>query len=165
MDLKENYKKKFMHLNLPSYQETFFNIALDWAKKSSDSRTKVGCVIANNDNEIVVTGYNGPIRDVDDTLIPNIHPDKYPFYIHGEHNAVLNAARQGRSTKGCNCYVTLHPCHSCCQILYQAGIKNVFYLSGNMYKDRKFHSEEQLELIEHFKELTKGKIHFIECTT
>lgn len=46
---------------------------------------------------------------------------------HAEANALAYAARQGISTEGGTCYVTLSPCVTCARLLVAAGISRVVY--------------------------------------
>lgn len=100
--------------------------ALYWSSKSHDPQTKCGAVIVAPDNTPLSHGYNGFIRGADDSL-PNTRPNKYPFMIHAEHNALLNCLRNGKSTLGATVYVTASPCLSCWQFMWQAGIVRVVY--------------------------------------
>ena len=52
---------------------------------------------------------------------------KYPFVVHSELNAILNAC--GRDLRGSRIYVTLFPCNECAKSIIQSGIKEVLYLS------------------------------------
>src|SRR5690606_20307070 len=96
-------------------------------RRSLDSQTQCGCVIVNQNNEVVSTGYNSFIRGVYDSCLPNLRPKKYPFLIHAEHNAILNCARQGKSTLNTHAYITARPCNNCFQYLWQAGVKYITY--------------------------------------
>lgn len=121
----------------PSWDETFIVQAFKMARRSIDAQTQHGCVLVTQDNEVVTTGYNSFVRDIDDDILPNlrdnagIDPAKYTWMIHSEHNAILNACRQGKSTVNTIAYVTGEPCINCFQYLYQAGIKEVVYTSFN----------------------------------
>jgi dCMP deaminase len=99
--------------------------------RSPDGRTKNGCVLVDQNKSILATGYNGPIRGIDDRILPNLKEAKYPFFQHSEMNCLLNCARQGIKTQNCVCYITGMPCFACTQALYQAGISTVYY--GNKY--------------------------------
>ena len=79
------------------------------------------------DQRIISTGYNGFISGIDDSVLPRKRPDKYPFMIHAEANAVYNAAKNGVSTVDSECYVTAVPCLSCVQMLHQCGITKVIF--------------------------------------
>jgi deoxycytidylate deaminase len=78
-------------------------------------------------NTKISCGYNGFIRKIDNSLLPNTRPEKYPFMIHAEANAVYNAVREGKSTKGAIAYITSQPCSSCLQTLYQCGVEKIIY--------------------------------------
>ena len=97
-----------------------------WSEKSHDAETQCGCVLVR-DKTPLSTGYNGFIRDIDDSVLPNCRPHKYPFMLHAEWNTVLNCARQGKSTLGATAYITTKPCFLCFQSLYQAGINRIVY--------------------------------------
>jgi dCMP deaminase len=108
-------------MNWPSY---FMSFALLAATKSKDT-TQVGAVLVGPDNEIRLTGFNGPPRGVEDLPERRERPTKYLFASHAEANLVAFAAREGIRTKGCTVYVTHHPCSSCARTLIQAGIECV----------------------------------------
>lgn len=100
--------------------------ALLWSRKSHDPQTQCGCVIVK-DQTVISTGYNGFIRDIDDKVLANTRPAKYNFMIHAEINAIINCARQGKSTIGSTIYVTGQPCNTCLQYIWQAGILRIVY--------------------------------------
>ena len=52
---------------------------------------------------------------------------KYPFVVHAELNAILNA--RGKNLTGAKIYISLFPCNECAKAIIQAGIKEVLYLS------------------------------------
>ena len=118
-----------------SWDEYFMGVALLAAKRSKDPNTQVGACIVSPENIILSTGYNGfPIgcsddeypwdRDGEDT--------KYPYVVHAELNAILNA--NGKSLHGAKIYVALFPCNECAKAIIQAGIKEVVYLSDKYEK-------------------------------
>jgi dCMP deaminase len=108
------------------WDNMFFATATLWSRKSHDIQTQCGCVLVKN-KTIIATGYNGFMRGIDDYTFPNTRPEKYPFMIHAEANAVYNAARQGQSTEGARAYITAIPCRNCLQMLWQCGITEVYY--------------------------------------
>ena len=76
-----------MQENRPDdWDNMFFATATLWSRKSHDSETQCGCVLVKN-KTIIATGYNGFIRGIDDFMLPNTRPAKYPFMIHAEANA------------------------------------------------------------------------------
>ncbi|MDY4813353.1 MAG: deaminase, partial [Ruminococcus sp.] len=62
----------------------------------------------------------------------NSNDTKYPFVVHSELNAILNAG--GKSLSGARIYVSLFPCNECAKAIIQSGIEEIVYLS-NKYKD------------------------------
>ena len=112
--------------NIDSWDAIFMQEATLWSRRSHDIQTQCGCVIVK-DKTVISTGYNGLIRDIDDLCLPNTRPQKYPFMIHAEANAIYNAVRLGRSTLDSTIYITAPPCLGCLQMLYQCGIKSVIY--------------------------------------
>lgn len=117
--------------NRPTWDKIFLDMCFLVAKRSHDVQTQCGAVLVNQDNEVISTGYNGFVRGISNDILPNLRPDKYPFMVHAEHNAILNCSRQGRSTKGAIAYVTCEPCNMCLQYMIQAGIEEVIYTNNN----------------------------------
>ena len=127
-----------------SWDDYFMGIALLAAKRSKDPNTQVGACIVSGDapngfnhNTILSVGYNGlPIGCSDDHFSWGRDGDfldtKYPFVVHAELNAILNA--RGKSLVGSKIYVALFPCNECCKAIIQSGIREVIYLS-NKYAD------------------------------
>jgi dCMP deaminase len=108
------------------WDNIFFQEATLWSRRSHDIQTQCGCVLVK-DKTAISSGYNGFIRDIDDSDLPNTRPEKYSFMIHAEANAIYNSVRIGRSTLGASAYITAVPCLDCLQMLYQCGIQKIFY--------------------------------------
>lgn len=119
-------------LNRNSKHEYFLLLTYLVSIRSTDPQTQCGCVLVNDDGTIIGTGYNGFVQGIRDNVLPNLRPDKYPFMIHSEHNAILACARHGISCDGAIAYVTGPPCCACLQYLYQAGIKAIYYANNNI---------------------------------
>jgi len=107
----------------------FMGFAKHAAKKSKDS-TKVGAVLVGPENEVRLTGYNGPPKGVRDLPERRERPMKYLFASHAEANLVAFAAREGIRTKDCTVFVTHACCAACARTLIQAGIRKVVYGGG-----------------------------------
>ena len=113
-----------------SWDEYFMGVSLLAAKRSKDPSTQVGACIVNEKNVILATGYNGfPIGCSDDEFPWEREGEvtKYPFVVHAELNAILNAS--GKDLHGARIYVDLFPCNECAKAIIQSGIKEVIYLS------------------------------------
>lgn len=119
-----------------SWDEYFMGVAVLAGRRSKDPNTQVGACIVSPDNIIISTGYNGfPVGCSDDEYPWEREgaETKYPFVVHAELNAILNA--HGRSLIGSRIYVALFPCNECAKAIIQAGIREVVYLSDKYEKD------------------------------
>ena len=113
-----------------SWDEYFMGIAMLAAKRSKDPGTQVGACIVSPDNIIISTGYNGMPKGCSDDEFPwdREGPEtKYPYVVHAELNAILNA--NGRDLRGSRLYVSLFPCNECAKAIIQSGIREIVYLS------------------------------------
>ena len=118
-----------------SWDEYFMGIAMLAAKRSKYPSTQVGACIVSQDNIIISTGYNGMPKGCSDDEFPwerEGEDTKYPYVVHAELNAILNA--NGRDLRGSRIYVALFPCNECAKAIIQSGVKEVFYLSDK-YND------------------------------
>ena len=98
--------------------------------RSKDDSSQVGACIVNQKNRIIGIGYNGFPVGCDDDDFPweregEFLDTKYPYVVHAEPNAILNASV---SLDGSRMYVTLFPCNECAKLIVQSGIKEVIYL-------------------------------------
>lgn len=126
--VKERYQR-------PNWESMFLYEAYHWSKRSHDQHTKCGCIFVK-DKTVISHGYNGFIREVDDSKLPLVREktligNKYDFMIHAEQNAIFNCARNGISCRDTIAYVTGEPCTDCLQYMYQAGIVKVVYSDFN----------------------------------
>ena len=113
-----------------SWDEYFMGIAMLAAKRSKDPNTQVGACIVSQDNIIISTGYNGMPKGCSDDEFPwgrEGIETKYPYVVHAELNAILNA--NGRDLRGSKLYVALFPCNECAKAIIQSGIREIYYLS------------------------------------
>ena len=113
-----------------SWDEYFMGIAMLAAKRSKDPSTQVGACIVSTDNIIISTGYNGMPKGCSDDEFPwerEGEENKYPYVVHAELNAILNA--NGRDLRDSRLYVALFPCNECAKAIIQSGVKEVVYLS------------------------------------
>lgn len=113
-----------------SWDEYFMGVALLAARRSKDPNTQVGACIVDRNNVILTTGYNGFPQGCSDDEFPwdrEGEITKYPFVVHAELNAILNAS--GKSLRGSTLYVALFPCNECAKAIIQAGVAEVVYLS------------------------------------
>lgn len=113
-----------------TWDEYFMGVAMLAARRSKDPNTQVGACIVSQDNIIISTGYNGLPNGCSDDEYPwerEGKETKYPYVVHAELNAILNA--NGRDLRGSRLYVALFPCNECAKAIIQAGVREVLYLS------------------------------------
>ena len=116
--------------NYLSWDEYFMGVAMLAAGRSKDPNTQVGACIVSPENIIISTGYNGMPKGCSDDTFPwarTGEETKYPFVVHAELNAILNA--NGRDLRGSRLYVALFPCNECAKAIIQSGVREVLYLS------------------------------------
>ena len=105
------------------------------AARGTCDRLYAGSVLVK-DNRIIATGYNGSpagLPHCDDVghLLEEGHCVRT---IHGEHNSLLQAARQGgTSTFGSTMYTKYSPCIHCSKYVIACGIKKV--VVGKIYRN------------------------------
>lgn len=114
------------------WDDYFMSVALLSGERSKDPNTQVGACIVNKNNVIESIGYNGLPKGCSDDEFPwekegEMLNTKYPFVVHAELNAILNA--KGKDLSGCKIYVALFPCNECAKAIIQSGISEVVYLS------------------------------------
>ena len=118
-----------------TWDEYFMGIAMLASKRSKDPNTQVGACIVSQDHIIISTGYNGMPKGCSDDEYSWEREGvdtKYPYVVHAELNAVLNA--NGRDLRGSKIYVALFPCNECAKAIIQSGVKEIYYLSDK-YSD------------------------------
>ena len=108
------------------------------SKRSHDLQTQHGCVITDKHNRILGVGYNGFPRGLNDSELPNTRPDKYPWMIHAERNALSNCVV--RPDNGI-AYVTGQCCNDCIMALWQEGVGTV--VMSNNHGTKLFDAEAQ----------------------
>ena len=117
--------------NYIDWDTYFMGVALLSSMRSKDPNTQVGACIVNPKKRIVGIGYNGFPYGCDDDTFPwdnnkeGFLDNKYPYVVHAEPNAILNATC---SLEGCTLYVTLFPCNECAKLVIQSGIKRIVYM-------------------------------------
>jgi dCMP deaminase len=131
-----------------SWDTYFMGIAQLSSQRSKDPKTQVGACIVSLENKIVGIGYNGFPKGISDDDFPwadegTFLHTKYPFVVHAEANAILNASQ---NIQGCRLFVTLFPCNECTKLIIQSGIKELIYTSNkDEGKDFQIASRKMLE--------------------
>ena len=133
-----------------SWDDYFMGISLLSGMRSKDPSTQVGACIVDKD---FPWSREGEFLET-----------KYPYVVHAEQNAILNA--RGKSLEGCRIYVNLFPCHDCARNIIQSGIKTVYYLEDkyadtDSIKASKYMFEKaKVELIQLTPQVDKIEINF-----
>ena len=115
------------------YIDAHIKVAGVYAELSTAERLQVGCVIVK-DNTIIGIGYNGMpsgwdnVCEVSHTVFPGTKITKSkPEVLHAETNAIAKVSRSNNSTENADLFVTHAPCLECAKLIYQSGIKSVYY--------------------------------------
>lgn len=99
------------------WHRRYIEVAQLVATWSKDPRKQVGCVLTDEQNRVVATGYNGPPRGLDSFKAS----DRLAVTIHAELNAILTADREFVT-----CYTwPVFPCHACMAALAQASCQQI----------------------------------------
>jgi len=131
-------KKKFIDAHM--------KVAEVYAQLSSAQRLKVGCVAVKNDT-IIGIGYNGmpsgwdnkcevdisEVVDIDGRSVTPAQNVTRPEVLHAETNCLAKISRSTNSSEDAYLFVTHAPCLQCAKLIYQSGIKSIFY--RNDYRD------------------------------
>jgi dCMP deaminase len=97
----------------------YMTLAFNVSRRSIDPSTKHGAVIVSKDGRILSTGYNGPIKQVEDTKVPTTRPEKYKHFLHAEENSVINYYGSAQDIDGATIYITGLPCPNCVRMCLQ----------------------------------------------
>jgi len=114
------------------YDDYFLTMCYLVAQRSPDPSTKCGAVLVSGERKILSTGYNGPIKGSDDSMIPLERPAKYAHLLHAEENCLLAYNGSYQDIVGSTMYVTGRPCHKCLRMILQKGVKRIVTTDGNM---------------------------------
>lgn len=137
-------KKKFI--------DYFMSVADLTAKLSYAKRLQVGAVIVKG-NKVLATGYNGmptgwenvceteTVVDSGGWLSPEEVEAGWPLedengryklktkpeVLHAETNAIAKVAQSTESSEGSTMFCTHAPCLDCAKLIYQSGIKTLYF--------------------------------------
>jgi dCMP deaminase len=124
-------------------KQKFIDLYIDWATRvaqlSYARRLQVGAVIVKDDC-VISYGYNGMPAgwdnvceyEIDNTMGYDTGKTKSEV-IHAESNAIAKLAKSSNSGYAADIFITHSPCIECAKLIYQSGIKRVWY--GVNYRD------------------------------
>jgi dCMP deaminase len=119
--------------------DAHMSVAETYSKLSSAKRLQVGAVLVKNDT-IIGIGYNGmpsgwtnECEDVELLEDGGKILTTKPEVIHAESNCLMKVAKSTNSTEGADMFVTHAPCIHCAKLIYQSGVRKVYY--RNTYRD------------------------------
>ena len=130
MSLSKVYGKKPTRPHIDDY---FMAMALLASTRSTCQRRKVGCILTDEHNQVLATGYNGvPKQRVHciDSPCPGASSvsgkDLDECYaIHAEQNALLQCKDISKIWK---CYTTTAPCVTCVKLLLNTPATKIVFL-------------------------------------
>ena len=130
------YGTKSVGVNMKDkFKRAYMQTAQTFAELSSAQRLHVGAIIVKDDR-IISIGYNGMpsgwsnvCEDVSEDGTLKTKPE----VLHAETNAIAKLAKSTESGDGADLFVTHSPCIECAKLIYQSGIKSVYYKSD--YRD------------------------------
>ena len=119
-----------------NWDEYFMEAALLISRRSTCLRRAVGAVLVKN-NKIISTGYNGAPKGLkhcydrgcyrQNNNIPSGKCAEACIGLHGEQNAIIQAATSGVDITGSILYCTTFPCSICAKMLINSGVKEIYY--------------------------------------
>ena len=125
---------------------------MDWARRTAElshaRRLHVGAVIVKDDT-VISYGYNGMPAGWDNNCeeevvvavvdgVPQREIKELrtkPEVLHAESNAVAKLAKSHNSGIGADIFITHAPCLDCAKLIYQSGIRRVWF--GSQYRDNR----------------------------
>jgi dCMP deaminase len=119
----------------PKYQTAHMRAAHLYAELSTARRLKVGALVVKDDR-IISIGYNGMPKGWDNNCEYEQEDGALktkPEVLHAETNAIAKLARSTESGLDADLFVTHSPCLDCAKLIYQSGIRRVYY--ANDYRD------------------------------
>jgi dCMP deaminase len=119
--------------------DAYMKTAETFAELSHARRLHVGAIVVKDDR-IISIGYNGMPAGWDNNCEHELHQPvgrvnlvTKPEVLHAETNAIAKLARSNESGFGSDMFITHSPCLDCAKLIYQSGIKRVWY--GEAYRN------------------------------
>ena len=111
-----------------------------FAELSHARRLHVGAILVKDDR-IISIGYNGMPAGWDNNCENELKwpngdirfLETKPEVLHAETNAIAKLAKSNESGDGAAMFITHSPCLDCAKLIFQSGIKSVYY--GEQYRN------------------------------
>jgi dCMP deaminase len=139
----------------PKLAKAYMDTAKIFAELSHARRLHVGAIVVKDDR-IISIGYNGMPAGWDNDCETRVYANEWsidnnlweyqeedsghpynlktkPEVLHAESNAISKLARSSESGLDSDIFITHAPCLDCAKLIYQSGIKRVWY--GAEYRD------------------------------
>lgn len=145
------------------FVQLYRDIARRVAQLSTARRLQVGAIIVRDDR-VVSIGYNGMPAGWDNNCEEwvDLTPEERIWsdadrvlrtraeVLHAESNAISKMARSSESAEGADLFVTHSPCMECAKLIYQSGIRRVYY-DTDYRSDQgiKFLKQSGVEVVKH----------------
>jgi dCMP deaminase len=124
-------------------KQKYIDLYMDWARRAAElshaRRLQVGAVIVKDDT-VISYGYNGMPAGWDNNCEDNVYQQDgtaglktKPEVLHAESNAIAKLAKSTNSGLDADLFVTHSPCLDCAKLIYQSGIRQVYF--GQAYRD------------------------------
>lgn len=124
-------------------KQKYIDLYMAWARRAAElshaRRLHVGAVIVKDDT-VISYGYNGMPAGWDNNCEDEIFQQDgssglktKPEVLHAESNAIAKLAKSNNSGSGADIFVTHAPCMECAKLIYQSGIRRVYF--GQNYRD------------------------------
>lgn len=122
--------------------DAYMKTAETFAECSTARRLHVGAIVVKEDR-IISIGYNGMpsgwdnncedevIVEMDEKFIKTLITK--PEVLHAESNAIAKLAKSPESGDDATLFITHSPCIECSKLIYQSGIKRVYF--GEQYRN------------------------------
>ena len=136
------------------FTKLYMTIAQTVAGMSHARRLNVGAIIVKDDR-VISMGYNGMPSGWDNNCEDRVYANEWsidnnrweyqeedgtaynlktkPEVLHAESNAIAKLARSTESGEGADIFITHSPCIDCAKLIYQSGIRRVWF--GKSYRD------------------------------
>ena len=120
-------------MNRPSFDEYFTNMVKTVSTRGSCARRKTGCILVDDNNQVLATGYNGPPSGFTNCTDKPCAGAEAPSgealdkceAIHAEQNALLQCpdVRKIRTA-----YCTTAPCIHCVKLLLNTNCSRIVFI-------------------------------------